>query len=262
MLATGISILLRKLLRGPAPGADAGLATAPWQGYLVGRDGLLLSDLPGTSLDTSPARYIGSGSANKVLGGLMLHLVRKPLTSLPNAANNTHADNECHASRYTKRLTAACQGAVTLTALQDLGGFGSDAVFNPRSLLFNPALNISDWYNTSVGSPDISGLGEPFGFFHHPLPSLPDGYPVLVDTASSMQRSAELLAMLQDGGFLDKQLTQSLTAQMVSFNPAAAVFGYWTCVLDWRPDGSILATHSVVPDDIGNEDPEDAASAS
>jgi hypothetical protein len=36
-----------------------------------------------------------------------------------------------------------------------------------RSLLYNPDVNVSDYYNTTTEV--VSGTGAPFGFFHHPL---------------------------------------------------------------------------------------------
>jgi hypothetical protein len=41
----------------------------------------------------------------------------------------------------------------------------------------------------------------------------------------SAKRTADVLTYLQDGGFLDASLTDSLTAQVVTYNPRAGVFG-------------------------------------
>jgi hypothetical protein len=45
----------------------------------------------------------------------------------------------------------------------------------------------------------------------------------------------DLLHYIQDGGMLSAQLTRSMTLQMVTYNPAAVVFGYFsatfTCVI-------------------------------
>jgi hypothetical protein len=46
-----------------------------------------------------------------------------------------------------------------------------------------------------------------------------------VDTAMSAKRTADVLAYLMDGGFLDATLTNQLSAQVVTYNPRAGVFG-------------------------------------
>ncbi|GFH16450.1 PKD_channel domain-containing protein, partial [Haematococcus lacustris] len=126
-----------------------------------------------------------------------------------------------------------------------LGGIGSDPVFNPRSSLYNPQLNASDWYNSSAGAGELSMTQVPYAFFHHPLPGLEAGYPVLVDTGISAKRSAQVLSYLLEGGYVDTGLTDSMGVQLVTYNPTAAVFGRWRLSLDWQPDGSILGTHQL-----------------
>ena len=82
----------------------------------------------------------------------------------------------------------------------------------------------------------------PYGFFHHPMEGLSDGYPVLVSSAISMRRALQTLQYIQYGGFLNGEATDTLTLKMVLYNPAAVVFGYFSAVLEWMASGEILMT--------------------
>ncbi|GFH16193.1 PKD_channel domain-containing protein [Haematococcus lacustris] len=56
----------------------------------------------------------------------------------------------------------------------------------------------------------MSPQGSPFAFFHQPVPGMPAGYPLLVDTAISAKRAAQISSYLAEGGFLDRSFTESL----------------------------------------------------
>ena len=53
------------------------------------------------------------------------------------------------------------------------------------SSLYNPDLELPDWYNTSTGSPDLNANDFPYGFFHSHMEGYPDGYPVGVGGGAS-----------------------------------------------------------------------------
>ena len=108
------------------------------------------------------------------------------------------------------------------------------------SPLYNAALNKTDYYDdTSEISPN-SGL--PYGFFHHPMEGLPDGYPVLVSAAISLRRAVQTLQYIEYGGLMNREATDTLTLKMVLYNPAAIVFGYYSAVLKWLASGEISMT--------------------
>jgi hypothetical protein len=44
------------------------------------------------------------------------------------------------------KFAGMCTGAITYSSLTDLGGIGTDPVFNVRSSLYNAALDASDWW--------------------------------------------------------------------------------------------------------------------
>ncbi|GIM14788.1 hypothetical protein Vretimale_17596, partial [Volvox reticuliferus] len=88
----------------------------------------------------------------------------------------------------------------------------------------------------------------PYGFFPSPvpLPGLGDGgYPVLFDTSLTSSRMQRVFAALQQGGYLDAQLTESLTVQLVSYSPELRVFGYWRGEFRWGRAGLVEAKFSV-----------------
>lgn len=55
----------------------------------------------------------------------------------------------------------------------------------------------------------------PYGFFHIPLPGFLPGYPVVMENGLSARRTAEFLTYMLDGGYLNKVLSKSLTAQVM-----------------------------------------------
>ena len=114
-----------------------------------------------------------------------------------------------------------------------------------RSLspLYNSALNASDYYNISTDYEELNpNNGMPYGFFHHPMEGLSDGYPVVVSSAISLRRALQTLQYIQYGGFLNSEATDTLTLRMVMYNPAAVVFGYFSAALEWLSSGEILMT--------------------
>ncbi|KAJ9522297.1 hypothetical protein QJQ45_008126 [Haematococcus lacustris] len=235
------SFLLRRFAEALDPGGQEG-------GSAAGSRLDPLQHLPGlVASEPRLPRYAGTGGHNKVLAGLLLHVVRKPLSALSDTSRST-----CSGSALGGKLDPACSGRRTYSSLSDLGGFGTDPVFNSRSGLFNAHLDVSDWYNASAGSGELSSTQAPFAFFHHPLPGLEAGYPVLVDTGISAKRAAQVLSYLLDGNYVETSLTHSVSVQLLSYNPAAAVFGCWRLRLDWQQDGRIVGTHQVqalpVPD--------------
>jgi hypothetical protein len=65
---------------------------------------------------------------------------------------------------------------------------------------------------------------------------------VLLTTPS--QRIVDLLHYVKDGGMLSAQLTRSMTLQMVTYNPEAAVFGYFSATFRSVPAcGAGLSSH-------------------
>ncbi|GFH27228.1 PKD_channel domain-containing protein [Haematococcus lacustris] len=188
--------------------APASPSVVDWDGYKLLGDLLLLEYDLGQHQDISPPRYVGTEKHNKVLGGLMMHTLRTPV-GLQHF--QTGADVDCPSQQLVQGLGATCLARLAASSgLLDLGGFGTDPVFNPRSTLFNAALDVADWYNTSADSPDMSPQGSPFAFFHQPVPGMPVGYPLLVDTAISAKRAAQISSYLAEGGFLDRSFTESL----------------------------------------------------
>ena len=72
-------------------------------------------------------------------------------------------------------------------------------------------MDTSDYYNTSEHSDDIDpNTGLPYGFFHYPMEGLPDGYPLMVSAGISEKRARETLQVLQYGGLLNRDASETL----------------------------------------------------
>ena len=104
-------------------------------------------------------------------------------------------------------------------------------------------MNKAEYYDNTTEISPFSGL--PYGFFHHPVEGLEDGYPVLVSAAISERRALQTLQYIQYGGLLNREATDTLTLKMVLYNPAAIVFGYYSAVFEWLASGNILMTVSL-----------------
>ncbi|KAG1675984.1 hypothetical protein FOA52_014228 [Chlamydomonas sp. UWO 241] len=149
---------------------------------------------------------------------------------------------------YPSLVTACRDKAVsTSVAYVDGGGVGNDPVFSQLSSLYNKEVSMSDFY-MSNGSPEVNNVtGMPFGFFHTPLKGFDDGYPLLFDThVSEKVRIVDLLHYIQDGGMLSAQLTRSMTLQIVTYNPEAVVFGYFSATFTWIDSGVISMTSKLM----------------
>jgi hypothetical protein len=95
----------------------------------------------------------------------------------------------------------------------------------------------------SLGSTEMDpNSGLPYGFFHHPLEGLQDGYPVLVSSTISEKRALETLQYIQYGGLLNREATDSLSLQMVTYDPIAIAFGLYQATLKWLKSGEIVMT--------------------
>lgn len=85
-----------------------------------------------------------------MLGGLLLNSVYRPVSELVSGAGNSEVAAECADSRFAK-LVSKCSGAITTSVSGDLGGVGTDPVFNRRSALYNPNLNVTSWLVIGAG---------------------------------------------------------------------------------------------------------------
>jgi|LauGreSBDMM110SN_4_FD.fasta_scaffold12939_3 hypothetical protein len=83
------------------------------------------------------------------------------------------------------------------------------------SPLYQASADASDYYNTSEHSVDIDpNSGFPYGFFHHPMEGMKDGYPVVVSAGISEKRVLETLQLIQYGGLLNRDASDTLTLKV------------------------------------------------
>lgn len=66
----------------------------------------------------------------------------------------------------------------------------------------------------------------------------PSGFPILIPTRTSRQRSAAALQYLLDGNYLDRK-SKRLTAELLTYNADLRVMGYTQLSFDWQKDGTI-----------------------
>eukprot|EP00201_Polytomella_parva_P020498 CAMPEP_0175041864 /NCGR_PEP_ID=MMETSP0052_2-20121109/2187_1 /TAXON_ID=51329 ORGANISM="Polytomella parva, Strain SAG 63-3" /NCGR_SAMPLE_ID=MMETSP0052_2 /ASSEMBLY_ACC=CAM_ASM_000194 /LENGTH=412 /DNA_ID=CAMNT_0016304497 /DNA_START=167 /DNA_END=1403 /DNA_ORIENTATION=- len=127
------------------------------------------------------------------------------------------------------------------------GGVGVDPFFNSISNLYNSSLNASDFYDTSgvvaseYGS-DLNGASYPYGFFPTSTLEGSPGYPVLFDVRLGSQRTSDMISYLSNGSYLSSTMSRKLTAQLVTYNSDARVFGYGKITFTWLESGVIKAT--------------------
>ncbi|GAX82864.1 hypothetical protein CEUSTIGMA_g10291.t1 [Chlamydomonas eustigma] len=120
--------------------------------------------------------------------------------------------------------------------------YGVDPVFLQTSSLYNPVIfnNMPLFYNTSDDQ-QISVNGIPYGFHHLDMPGYDDGFPVLFENSLSQTRSAQLMQYLLDGSYLDAS-SDTMTAELLTYNPVLHILGYAQAMFQWRDDGSITGT--------------------
>lgn len=97
----------------------------------------------------------------------------------------------------------------------DLGGIGSDPIFNSISPLYNADMDSSSYYNTTEGSNEVNpNTGLPYGFFHHPLTGYEDGYPLLISGYLSEIRSQQSLQFISTGDLWNPAFTDHVVMEV------------------------------------------------
>ena len=108
-------------------------------------------------------------------------------------------------------------GCLLRLMLRDEAPFTLLLLFNSCSLspLYDASVDASDYYNTSEHSEDMNpNSGLPYGFFHHPMEGLQDGYPLVVSAGISEKRVRETLQFIEYGGLLNREASKMLTLKV------------------------------------------------
>lgn len=198
-----------------------------------------------------PCRSVDPRSANIVLSGLYLHLTRKPQISSPFFPQRfvsvpQTTVSECSRSKFAS-IIAECQSVAQATASTPVSNtqpFGTDPSFNSRSQLYNPALVASDWYNASSSDEVDTNTGLPFAFFHHPVQGYPDGYPLLLSNFIGEGRVLDTLRLML-GSYLDPSSSDTMTAELLTFNRHSRSFGRFSALFKWLGAGVVEMTYSI-----------------
>ena len=72
------------------------------------------------------------------------------------------------------------------------------------------------------------------------------GYPLLIDNHLPRSRVRQMIQYISDGEFLDRQLTQQVTMQAVTYNPDTKNFGYTKLTFNWGGDGFVTLKMSAM----------------
>ena len=164
------------------------------------------------------ARFNSAAATPPARAGLLLHQTRL-------------RDAPCPSARFGRLPTTFCLGAEL-----DTRPFGVDAAFLPGSRAYDPALNASQFYDTSHGSPEVGPSGVPYGFFAQPWVGFPLGFPVVVQAGIAGSSAGMLAAYMVDGGYLDNN-TATLTMEVLTYNAAAGSMSLTVAALDFKGGG-------------------------
>lgn len=118
----------------------------------------------------------------QVVGGVLVHQTRRGATSACKA-RFSKLYFECSTTVRTGGQALVYEAA---QALQSLSPFGRDPTFNPASTLFHADLQGSegDYFNTTIGSTELSVYSYPFAFFARSMLRHPDGFPIVLQVRS------------------------------------------------------------------------------
>ncbi|GFH29082.1 uncharacterized protein HaLaN_27681, partial [Haematococcus lacustris] len=121
---------------------------------------------------------------------------------------------------------------------------GLDPVFSPKATLYDVSLAPYPqlWYNVSAVKQSVDPNRMPFGFQYVPEAvigtEIGDGYPVYI--AAGLPR-----ARVQQ--YLNKELTRTMTASAVIYNPDLRVFGLWEGQFSWDSVITLKQTFKALP---------------
>ena len=224
------------------------------------------------SQETDRKRCIDPVCANTLLGGLMIHTVRRQNVDVQFVSGgsnvlNAATRNACSQDRFAG-LIAACleiQGIGESVMPPELSPFGQDPVMNSQSSIHNTGVQASDYYNASNSLEVNQGTSIPFGFHHYPLPGescpnfplqpapthgypfagYPDGYPIVISSYLTNDRARMAMSYIEEGGLFDAAMTKYTMLEAVTYNPSAVAFGLFKGMLEWLDSGQIKLVYQV-----------------
>lgn len=128
-------------------------------------------------------RVIGHDrSGTKVLGGVLIHQTRH---SDVRCSKGFQEELSFRCRTLTRELGIAAQvDSCETEVTAGLPGFGSEPARNGQSSLFNPLLEIQDFYNTSNHPFEVDCRGEPRPFQSASLPGYTPGYPIVFEACA------------------------------------------------------------------------------
>jgi len=195
---------------------------------------------------TPRERFVGL--TNRVVAGLLVYQTR---------TNETN----CTDSKFN-RIQQTCKGPRTIKS------FGVDPVFKRGTSLYLPDFDdvnrsiVTEIYNCSklatgsfVPTYNVEVLNqtvnpypycaelynpqsEPYPFYYFPLEGKDPGFPAYFDINLGAVAAQKWHAYLEEGLFID-QHTDTLTAEMITYNAPLRVFGFFRATFQFTDGGSI-----------------------
>eukprot|EP00798_Chlamydomonas_sp_ICE-L_P006161 gene6161-2774_t len=183
-------------------------------------------------------RLVGA-KGNRIMGGLWLRQVRRPIEDVVVTKQNVEKSNLCDSKYANYRTDCLNNGSILELDFATDGPFGKDPTYYPLSSFFDDVLATKPelYYNLSEMT---SAQGDPYGFEAHDLADYGVSYPLVFDTHLPNHRAQELLQFLRDGSFLNNRLTKELSAQILTFNPDTKIIGYWKATFKWASSSGFI----------------------
>lgn len=152
------------------------LSTVSWNSYVIFPADSQIAYNMELSQTTDRKRCVDPVCANTLLGGLMIHTVRRSIFDVQYVSGgsnvfNAATEQACGKDRFSN-LIAACvkvKGFGQSSMPPDLSPYGQDPVLNSQSSIYNSGVQASDYYNSSDSFQMNLNTGIPYGFQHYPL---------------------------------------------------------------------------------------------
>lgn len=214
-----------------------------WGGYSVVVNSSQQEIFGPLQYETIPARGAGGGHRNLMIGGVLIGSDRAQTTSVDCSGKYYHLIQECNIQK---------QPESSATQNSDSSGHGRNPVFINNSPLFDRkvAARVSEFYNTTIGSPHMAGPhGIPHGFIYekHEAELLGIHNFVYFDIALTERDATRLMRYLYDGRYMDR-FTRASSLSIVTYNPNERTVGITTANCAWGTQVGCEFEVKTIPD--------------
>eukprot|EP00892_Ulva_mutabilis_P006740 jgi/Ulvmu1/4438/UM002_0163.1 len=135
-------------------------------------------------------------SDTQVLGGLLIHQTRESAVECTKGYQE-RLSFQCAADTRARGIATQVRACMP-NAAASLPGFGSEPARNGKSSLFNPLLDVQDYYNTSNFPYEADCRGEPRPFQAVNLQGYKPGYPIVMEACAGAAAAVRALQYVRD----------------------------------------------------------------